>query len=161
MVVRTSTGGSFFRRVAPLYVPAAISAPVSGRSPASVVLGPVTSALRPASSVRTPSAVLPLSGKFHFMLIAVATVAVALLPVVVVAVPSFRRPPVVHGLLVLVLPPVPEAVVWFERAGALSVPRVEGWRRERRVGRMGVVHGVWRVVAHRLRSYGGRHGWVW
>lgn len=89
-----------------------------------------------------------------------ATVAVALLPVVIVAISSFWRSPVVHGFFVLILPPMPEAVVWFERAGALCVARAEGGRRERRVGRMGVVHGVRRVVAHGLRSHGVRHGRV-
>lgn len=47
------------------------------------------------------------------MLIAMAALAVALLPVVIVAITPFWGPPVVHGLLVLVLPPLPEAVVWF------------------------------------------------
>lgn len=84
------------------------------------------------------------------MPITMAAIAIAFLPVVIVTVPSFWRPPVVNGLLILELPPVPETVVWLERAGTLSVARAEGRRRERRVRRMGIVHGVWRVVAHRL-----------
>lgn len=95
------------------------------------------------------------------MLLAVTAVAVALLPVVIVAIAPFWRPPAVHGLLILVLPPVPEGVVGFECARALSVAGVEGRGREGRVRRMGVVHGVRRVVAHRLRGDGRRHGWVW
>lgn len=95
-------------------LPATIPAPVSGGSPASVVLRPVPSTLRPAAPVWTPPAVLPLARKFHFMPITVARVAVALLPVVIVAVRSLWRPPVVHWLVIFVLPAVPEAVVWFE-----------------------------------------------
>lgn len=84
------------------------------------------------------------------MLLAVAAVAVALLPVLLVAITSLWRPPGVHGLLVLVLPPVSVTVLRFKRVGALGVARVEWGRRERRVRRMGVVSGVRRVVAHRL-----------
>lgn len=130
-------------------LPAAVPAPVPGRSPSSVVLRPVASTLRPATPVRTPPAIFPLPSIFYFVPVAMATIAVALLSVVIVAIASVWRPPVVHGLLILVLP-VPEVMVKFEGAGALGVASVECGRWERGVGRMGVVHGIWRVVAHRL-----------
>lgn len=95
------------------------------------------------------------------MPVAVTTIAVALLPVVVMAVASFGGPPVIQRLLVLVLTAMPETVVGFERVGVLGVARVEGGRRERRVRGVGVVHGVRRMVAHGLRRHRWRHGWVW
>lgn len=73
------------------------------------------------------------------MPIPMVTIAIALLPVVIMMIPSFGRPPAVHGLLIFVLP-MPKAVVWFEGAEAMGVARAEGGRRERGVRRMGVVH---------------------
>lgn len=129
---------------------------MSRGGPASVILRPVAPAILPPPSVRTPPALLPVSRKIHFVLVAVA---VALLPVVVMAIAPLRGPPVVQGLVVLVMPYLPEAVVRLEGAGTLSVARVKVGGRERRVGR--VVHGVWRVVAHGLGGHGGRNGRVW
>lgn len=83
-------------------VPAAIPAPVSWGSPASVVLRPVPSTLWPGTPVWTPPPIFPLTRKFYFVPITVAAVAIALLPVVIVAIPSFWRPPVVHGFLIFV-----------------------------------------------------------
>lgn len=137
--------------------PAPLSAPVSGGRPAPVVLGPVTSALGPPAPVWAPPTILPVSEKFHFVLVAVAE---ALLAVVVVAIAPLRRPPFIRRLVVLVLAPVPEAVVGGEGAGALGVTGVEGWGWKRRMGRVGGAQGVRRVVTHRWRVHGGRHGGV-
>jgi len=95
-----------------MQVPAAIPAPVCRRGVPSVVLRPVPTPLRPAAPVWTPHALLPLCREFHFM--PVTMVAEALLPVLLLAIPSLWRPPVVHGLLILVLLPLPEALLWFE-----------------------------------------------
>lgn len=121
---------------------------MSGGSPASVVFRPIPPTLLPAAPVWTSPAVLPLSRKFHFVPVAVASIAKALLPVIIVPIPSFWGPPAVHGLLVLVLPPVPDAVVCLKLGVALGVAGAEGRRREWRVRRMGVVHGVRSVVVH-------------
>lgn len=139
--------------------PAAVSAPVSGGRPPSVVLRPMAPPFGPPAPVWTPATILPVAKKFHFMLVAVATVAVALLPVlVVVAIPPLWRPPFVCGPIVFVLPPMPEAVVRNE--GVLSVTRTESWGWKRRVRWMGGVHRVLWVVIHGWRVYGRRHGRV-
>lgn len=140
--------------------PAALSAPVSGGRPASLVLDAMAPPLRPPAPVWTPPSILPVTKKLQFLLVAVATVAVALLPVVVMAIAPLWGPPLVRRLVVFVRPPVPEAVVGGEGAGALDVPGVEVWGRKRRVRRVGGVHGVRRMVAHGGRVHGGRHGGV-
>lgn len=140
--------------------PASVSAPVWRGRPTSVVLRPMTPPLSPPAPVWTPPTILPVSKKFHFMLVTVATVAVALLPLVVVAIPPLWRPPFVCRLIVFELPPVPEAGVRYEGAGALGVTRIESWGWKWRVKRMGRVHGIVWVVIHGWRVHGRRHGWV-
>lgn len=126
-------------------VPAAVPAPVSGRSSSSIVLRFVAPPLTSPLPVRTSPTLLPLSRKLRFVSVAEG---VALLLVVVVAIAFFWRPPGVHGLLVRVWPPMSDTVVWLKGTRVLGEAGSEDGRRKWRVGRAGVVQGIWRVVSH-------------
>lgn len=136
-------------------LPAALPAPVSGRGPAPVVLRSVAPPILAPASVWAPPT-LPVCREVGLVLV---TVAVALLPGVVVAITPLWGTSVVLWLVVLVLAPLPVARLWIEGAGGLIVPGVEAGGRE--WGMRRVVHGVGWMIAHGLRCHWGGHCRVW